>query len=220
MGIIVDLILIAVLAMFVIIGYKKGLTGSLLKLISFAVAVVLAFLLYKPVASAIIKNTNIDETMKTSIISTFNKEENKEELKENEKSGIESSIIKDISKEIENATNEAKNTIIEKSASDITTTIINIGSAIVVYLAARLILVIINFFIKGVTQLPLIKQVDKVGGIAYGLLEGAVIIYVILGIISFINIMWPTNMVAQAINKSTIGSILYENNIILNLLFK
>lgn len=205
--------------MFVIIGYKKGLTGSLLKLISFAVAVVLAFLLYKPVASAVIKNTNIDETMKASIISTFNKEENKGEAKE-EKKGIESSIIKDISEEIENATAEAKNTIIEKSANDITITIINIGSAIVVYLVARLVLVIISFFIKGVTQLPLIKQVDKIGGIAYGLLEGAVIIYVILGIISFVNVMWPTNMAAQAINKSAIGNMLYENNIVLNLLFK
>lgn len=219
MGIIVDLILIAVLAMFVIIGYKKGLTGSLLKLISFAVAVALAFLLYKPVASAVIKNTNIDETMKASIISTFNKEENKGETKE-EKKGIESSIIKDISEEIENVTAEAKNTIIEKSANDITITIINIGSAIVVYLVARLVLVIISFFIKGVTQLPLIKQVDKIGGIAYGLLEGAVIIYVILGIISFVNVMWPTNMAAQAINKSAIGNMLYENNIVLNLLFK
>ncbi len=220
MGIIVDLILIVCLAVFIIIGYRKGLTGSLLKLISFAVAIVLAIILYKPLASAIINNTKIDENMKASIIDTFNKEENGTAEEKSEEKGIESAIVKDISKEIENATAEAKTAIIEKSANDITITIINIGSAIIVYLVARVILIIISFFVNGITQLPIIKQIDKTGGIIYGLLEGAVIIYIVLGIISFANVMWPGNAIAQAINKSAIGSMMYGNNIILNILFK
>ena len=218
MGIIVDLILIACLAAFIIMGYRKGLTGNLLKLISFAVAIVLAIVLYKPVANFIIDNTKIDDNMKASIINTFNKEESQPEKEE--QTGIQNMIIKNISKDIQEATEEAKNSIIEKSANDISITIINAGSAIAVYLVARIILVIISFFIKGITELPIIKQIDKTGGIIYGLVEGAIIIYVILGIISFANVMWPANAVAQAINRSAIGSMLYNNNIILNILLK
>ena len=48
MGIIVDLIIIAVVLLFIFLGYKKGLTGSLIKLLSFIIAIVVAFVLYKP----------------------------------------------------------------------------------------------------------------------------------------------------------------------------
>ena len=65
MGIIVDLIIIAVLLLFVGMGYKKGLTGSLIKLASFAIALVLAFILYKPVGNMVIENTQIDEQIET-----------------------------------------------------------------------------------------------------------------------------------------------------------
>ena len=40
MGVIVDLILIAILLAFMIIGYARGLAGSLIKLASFAIAMI------------------------------------------------------------------------------------------------------------------------------------------------------------------------------------
>ena len=61
MGIIVDLIIVAILILFILMGYKKGFTGSLIKLASFAIALVLAFVLYKPVANIVIEKTQIDE---------------------------------------------------------------------------------------------------------------------------------------------------------------
>ena len=61
MGIIVDLILIAFFILFIFVGYKKGLAGSLIKLCSFVIALILALALYKPVANAIKDNTQIDE---------------------------------------------------------------------------------------------------------------------------------------------------------------
>ena len=65
MGIIVDLIIIAVVLLFIFLGYKKGLTGSLIKLLSFIIAIVVAFVLYKPVANAVIEG-NQGETFETS----------------------------------------------------------------------------------------------------------------------------------------------------------
>ena len=47
MSIIIDIIIIAIIALCVILGYKRGLTGSLLKILSFVLAIVIAFILFK-----------------------------------------------------------------------------------------------------------------------------------------------------------------------------
>ena len=76
MGVIVDLILIAILLAFMVIGYIRGLAGSLIKLASFAIAIVLAVTLYKPISNTLIEKTQIDEKIEEALIQNFSKEEN------------------------------------------------------------------------------------------------------------------------------------------------
>ena len=218
MGIIIDLIIVAIFALFIMMGCKKGLTGSLIKLLSFAIALILAFILYKPVASIVTNNTQIDENIEQAIVSTFNgKTENEQEPQDNkdEESGINKTILDNINKEIENATSEAKDQIVDNTAKSLTTTIINVGSGICVFIVARFILFIIGIFANQITNLPILKQIDKLGGIAYGAVEALVIIYLILAIISFTAVINPENGIVSAI-----GSMLYNNNLILKFLFK
>ena len=209
MGIIIDLIIVAIFALFIMMGCKKGLTGSLIKLLSFAIALILAFILYKPVASIVTNNTQIDENIEQAIVSTFNgKTENEQEPQDNK------------DEEIENATSDAKDQIVDNTAKSLTTTIINVGSGICVFIVARFILFIIGIFANQITNLPILKQIDKLGGIAYGAVEALVIIYLILAIISLTAVINPENGIVSAILKSSIGSMLYNNNLILRFLFK
>ena len=85
MGIIVDLIIIAVVLLFIFLGYKKGLTGSLIKLLSFIIAIVVAFVLYKPVANAVIENTVIDDNIRTTLSATLGVEDKTENTEETKK---------------------------------------------------------------------------------------------------------------------------------------
>lgn len=216
MGIIVDLIIIAVVLLFIFLGYKKGLTGSLIKLLSFIIAIVVAFVLYKPVANAVIENTVIDDNIRTTLSATLSATLGVKDKTENTKENVPSTIMNNINKEIENATDEVKANVIDHT----TITIVNIGSGIVIFLAVRVILVIISLFAKILTDLPVIKQVDKLGGLAYGAIEGIVIVYAVLAVISLTSVIWANNAVVTAIAKSSLGEMLYNNNIILNLLFK
>ena len=220
MGVIVDLIIIAIVLLFIIVGYKKGLTGSLIKLLSFAIAVVLALILYKPVANTIIQRTQIDENLENAIITTFRSQENNQIKQEKKQSNMPETIVNNINTQIDEATAEAKNAIVENTAMKTTKTIINIGSGILIYIIVRFLLFIISIFAKQITKLPIIKQMDKTGGIIYGILEGMVIVYILLSIISLLSVIWNDNIIIQAITKSTIGDMLYNNNIILKLLFK
>ena len=150
-----------------------------------------------------------DITDTTDATETTDKTENTEE-------NVPSTIMDNINKEIENATDEVKANVIDNT----TITIVNIGSGIVIFLAVRVILVIISLFAKILTDLPVIKQVDKLGGLAYGAIEGIVIVYAVLAVISLTSVIWANNAVVTAIAKSSLGEMLYNNNIILNLLFK
>ena len=139
-----------------------------------------------------------------------------EDKTENTEENVPSTIMDNINKEIENATDEVKANVIDHT----TITIVNIGSGIVIFLAVRVILVLISLFAKILTDLPVIKQVDKLGGLAYGAIEGIVIVYAVLAVISLTSVIWANNAVVTAIAKSSLGEMLYNNNIILNLLFK
>ena len=209
MGIIVDLILIACFILFIFVGYKKGLAGSLIKLCSFVIALILALALYKPVANVIKDNTQIDENIKSTIVETFGQQEQTQE------ENMPKDLVQNISSEIENATSE----VVNNTAQSISDTIINIGAGIVIFIVARLLLIIVSIFAKQIVKLPIIGLVDKVGGIAYGAVEGIVIIYIVLGLISLSSLIWVDNAVVTAITNSGIGSFLYNNNIILKIFF-
>lgn len=220
MGIVVDLIIVVILAGCIITGIKKGLTGSIIKLVSFIVALVLAFMLYKPVAAAITKNTQIDENIQNTIIQTFSKEKEETPGDSSQEQNMPTKFVQDINSKIENETTDARNKIVEETAKTTTTTIINIGSGIIVFIVARILLVIVSLFAKTITNLPIISQIDKIGGLAYGAVEGMLVIYIVLGLISLTSLIWANNSVVTAVTKSTIASILYNNNIILNILLK
>ena len=82
MEIIVDLIILAIFAICLGLGFKKGLTGSLLKIISFILALVIAFLLFKPVSNFIVDHTNWDETLEQAIRQTLIEENSQENNQE------------------------------------------------------------------------------------------------------------------------------------------
>ena len=214
MGIIVDLIIVGILVLCVFFGYKRGLTGSLLKIVTFLLALIIAFILFKPVSNFIINNTKLDENLESSIKSMFL------EVEENDTSSNMPTAMTDyINKVIEDAADDAKTAVVETAARDVAISIINLGVVIVVYIIARIILIFVKGIASLITKLPVIKQFDKLGGIIFGLLKALVIIYVILAIISFVSTVITDSGVIDAINQSFIGKGMYNNNILLEIVF-
>ena len=67
MTLIVDLIIVGIIALCAILGYFRGLTKSLLKIVSFVLALVIAFVLFKPISLLIINHTQIDDNIQKAI---------------------------------------------------------------------------------------------------------------------------------------------------------
>lgn len=218
MSIIIDLIILGILAISIFFGYKKGLTKCIIKIFSFIIAVVVAAILFKPVSNFVIKNTEIDDYIKESIISLVG-----DDIQENgevkEDTNLPQAIVDYINKSIQNVANEAKENVVPIVAEEIATTTVNVGVAILLFIIIRIALIFVSAISKLITDLPIIKQFDKLGGILYGALKAFVILFVLFALISLVSPMIEQTGIITAIHESTIGSILYDNNPLLKIVF-
>ena len=214
MSIIIDLIIVGIIALCVIVGYAKGLTGALIKIVSFVLSLIIAFILYMPLSNYIINNTQIDDMIENTIRESILKNDDQTQKEEN----MPTAITDYINKKVEDASNSVKENVVNSTAKDVSQTIVRAGTWIMLFIIARIALIVLKFITALIAKLPVIKQFDKLGGIIYGLLEGLVITYFALALISFITPMTKENL-SSDINKSYIGSSMYNNNLLLKIIF-
>jgi len=71
MSILVDLIIIAIIALCTFVGYKRGLIKASIRILSFFIAIAIALLLYRPVAGVIINHTGLGESIQGRIVTNI-----------------------------------------------------------------------------------------------------------------------------------------------------
>lgn len=214
MGIVLDLIILAILVLSIIMGYRKGLIGVIFSLCAFILALLITWILYTPITNLIIKNTQIDENIKNIIIENGVIELDNE--KENEDENIINSYIQ---KYVSVPVTETANEAIETVAGVVAEKVVAIGTAIALFIVVRIALILIKFVAEGIASLPIIKQFNKIGGTAYGVIRGLFVVYVIFAILFFVVSVNNTGTISNAINTSIISKFLYTNNIILKIIF-
>lgn len=207
MNFVIDIIVILIFLACIFFGYKRGLTGVIIKVLSFVLSILISLILFKPISAIIIDHTDIYDNLSNSIKVTIQEDE-KEEKNNSEKPNV---MLDSINEKIEETEEDATTAI----ANNVAEIIINIIVLVILFIVIRIILFFIRFIFSAITELPIIKQIDKLGGFIYGLLEALLIVFVILAIISFIDI--PE--LQLAIKTSIITSILYNNNLLLMLFF-
>lgn len=228
MGIILDIVVVATLALSIFMGYRKGLIGVAYNLCAFFVAIAITWILYTPITNFVIDNTLFDENIKTFIIekSSIHEEEQKENTKnknkkqeKDEKAKQNQNIEKYIEEYVKVPIKKGANNVIEDTADVISKKVLAIGVAVVLFVVVRLALLLFKFLAEGLAKLPIVKQFNTAGGIIYGALRGGIVIYLFLAVLFFVMSINNSGMVANAINTSFISKYLYANNVILNIIF-
>lgn len=216
MAIAIDLIIAAILGISIFFGYKNGLTKSLIKIVSFIIAIIIAAIFFKPVSNFVIEKTEIDDNIKQAVVNLVIKDV-EEEGKVKEDTNLPKAMVDYINESVENTIEDTKTNIVNKSAEKIAETAINVGTAIILFIIARIILLVITALTDILTDLPVIKQLDKTGGVLYGIIKALLIIFVVFALISLISPALEKTEIIKSINQSFIGSFLYNNNILLNI---
>lgn len=212
-GIILDIIIVAIIALNVIVCYKKGLVKLAVGLVAVIASIIITVILYKPVSNFVIKNTEIDDNIKNSIIENFTSEDEKSEEKEDD------GFMKYIQKYVDDAVNKTRNEIVIEASEVIAVKVINVGVMIVIFIIARIALILLTFITDIITSLPILKQFNEVGGIIYGAIKALLIVYVVLAIVFFIIYTTGNANIANAISSSYVTKFFYNNNLLLNLIF-
>lgn len=213
----VDLIIIIIMVSSIFVGLKKGLISCIIDIAAVIVALILAIILCRPITNVVIENTNFDESLATTISQNIPLSDTdfKVEANTNLPEGI-VNYINSITENVNTSKEEAFNAIGVELASGIISVIVFIA----IFVIVRLVLALIKVVSKIIDKIPLLSQVNKVGGAICGAIEGAIIIYVIFAAVSMIApIISDTNLL-ELINSSNIGSIMYNNNLVLNSMFK
>lgn len=220
MTIIIDLIIIGIFLLSTYLGYRKGLIGVAFKIVSFLIAIAITFVLYKPVTNLIIDHTDWDENIETFIVEKFAgvKTTEKGEIQQ-ETSNMPEVVVNYINSMVKDAVNQSKEAIVLSISHGLAINILQLIVILSLFALVNLLLLFAKAILELVSELPLIKQCNEVGGIVFGMLRGILLIYILLAILSFLTPFISNFPIIAMIKSSFIGGILYNNNLILMLFF-
>lgn len=223
-GIIVDIILFFIIAGNATIGYRRGLTRVIFSICSSIIAIILVFILYKPTTNYIIQHTKASQKLESAFAENlqflFEKDEpeNTQDMQNNHT--INSMLKVFIGDEMGNLIEETTDSVVQYMSVQISHKIISVIVFFALFTIIRLLLYIIRNYIELVANLPIIRVVNGSGGMVYGIIRGFFIIYITFALLSLIMPIVGNTIITEAIQKSLIGSKMFNHNIILNLIFK
>lgn len=205
---ILDIVVIAFIALSVFNGYKKGLVGILVSLVGFIIAIILAFILQGTVLNYANQNTQIPSTIEGVVKQGVTRalQDKQDNIQSSDKFYL--NIINNFS----NTNN------VDEISYNVTQLILKGICFIFIFLVVSIIIFILQMFLDLAFSLPILKSVNMVGGIAASLLMALIKIWVILAIISLLSPLGYISSILSLINQSNLTNFLYNNNLILALL--
>lgn len=184
-----DIILIIIIAFFALLGAKKGLVKTLFGAVSTVISIVLSMILYKPV-SGMLYDSATGDSIRTGVA---------EFIKEKMQTGENFPLF-------------------EQSVETLTSLVINAISFIVVVLAVKVLIIVISNVLNIATKLPVIKQANKLLGMAAGVLSGIIVCYIIIGVIATLSAEGNVRLMQEGIQNSYLAISFYDNNLIAEVL--
>lgn len=204
---IIDLIIILIVALFTFIGYRQGLIKGLIKILSFFIAIILAFTLCTPISNTIMKKTTIDETIENTIIEKLLPE------------GVSENETVKVEEQLSNLLKIDKEGTVKSVAKEFSNKIIKLATLIISFIVIKILFSVFLLFTDLITKIPIIKQFNKLGGTIFGFIKGMILIFTIFAIIFVLSPMIDVSVIDK-INSSILGKIIYNNNLLINLIFK
>ena len=221
---IVDILIIVLILLFTFWFAGKGLVQSLLKSCSWLVSIIATYLLY-PVISGIIRGTVIFDFLKDAVYGVINFGGNGNTSGMGQIDTINSLSLPDVLKGLLIDNNNS--VIYDLLGADslqsyisgyIANIVLNIVVSLVVFIVILIIIRTVTSALKIAVSLPVVKQINSIGGGILGFFWGVVFIWVLMAL-STLFITTPAFAdITMAIDNSILGKLLYDNNIIMNVL--
>lgn len=202
-----DIAVIVVILIFIGIGYKNGLLRMVYTLVSFAAAILIAWLLY-PVMVDLLKGFGLEGTLGDLVRTNYIAPQ-----------AADSSLtITSLPAYLQSMVQTGRIALEDAMTSYVVNIILNIAAFLIVLILARLIIMIVGGVIKVVQHLPVIGCLNHIGGLLFGAFEGVVIVYLVLAVVAAVTPLRENPQVNQYIEDSVLTKQMYQNNLFVNIL--
>jgi len=217
----IDLIILGIIAWNLLLGVKRGLIVSIFNLIGFILAAYITKVVYPTVATVISNSPKVVELVDKFVAKRVDKT-----IENNAATTMDSAfdvfklpgIIKDSlvqSTQFQEGTNALINDFNIAITNMFVNILINVISIIIVFIIARVLISFIVRILDGIAELPLLRQVNKIAGLAFGAVAGILMVYFMFVLLTPTISISPEGAIGRATFSSVLGNYFYSNNIIL-----
>lgn len=223
-GVLVDLVIISIIASNAFWGYRRGLVGVVFKILTFIISLLIMFVLYKPVSNTIMEHTKIDEWLTTKIAESIQGTSLADgqllNYEESGNSNVSKVAIDELNSFVKDALRKSADNVVGYVSQNVAIQMVRIGTMMLLFIVSRFLLLFIRFIAEMIANLPIIKMFNRSGGLVYGVVKGFLVTYVILGIFSIASPFIYNWGVLDAIQDSTLGKKMYNDNVIIEFISK
>jgi len=225
------IVVIAILAIGAIIGLKKGFVDMLFGAVSMTIALILAIVIGPKLGTFVQENTGFTDKVAAKVTQTLNLEELAIELPEPDdfvanlnlpevmKDKITSAEFTE-KLDLDKVAEDASAKMAEVVAVFLAKMIITALCFVIVYIITLILLYLINKVLDVFAKLPLLKQANQLAGMALGLFQGILVIWLFFAVITVIGGTEFGQTTFGYINDSKLLSFIYTNNIPMNFITK
>lgn len=221
----IDGAIIIILLITFFIGAYRGIMKTIFKTFSSVISLTISFSLH-PIVSRLVRATPIFDVLKSHIADKLGLDLTPVAMSQPEQSSLIASLpLPDflIDALVENNNSVVHSLLDVHGIADyicgyIANIIINISVTIILTIIVIIIMKVITRSLNIISRLPIIHQFNYLGGGLVGLITGVIIIWVVFMVLMlFVTAGFYTEFLA-AIDNSLLGKILFENNILNNLI--
>ncbi len=202
--VILDLLLVALIALGAFSGHKKGLVGVVVGFASLILSIVLAFGF-----QGIVSNAIYDSGLGVKVKDVA--QENMQKMIDDGES-IDNSFYGSI------ISNVATTDDIGKAAEAVSRFVMKGLSFIAIFFIVRIICYILQMILNVVFNLPILSSINGIGGTAVGVISVLIKVWIVLAIISFISPLPAFEGLTSYIDKTFLVKLLYNNNMLVALI--
>ena len=219
----VDLLIVIIMLLFIIVGYKKGLIKELVTLASSIIALVLALIVY-PAINTILRLTALYTMIYTGVLAKVQQIDFGKGFQTQGKAITEGItwLPKILTEQIKNNNNTAMyeilgvRTIEEYISTYITNMIIAMIAIFITWFLLKFILIgVLRLLASVIEHLPIISTLNQIGGLIVGGIKGALTLSIVALIVPVVLTSSNWSELSVQIEASYLVEFIYKHNLVI-----
>ena len=208
-----------------IAGWTRGLFKVLLSLAGMIASIMVATYIAPNVSGYLEEHTTWDDEIAVYISEKMSFADSENEISK----GIQVEVINDLpisetlkANILDNNNSEMYSAldatgVYDYIAKSIAVVILNATVFLILMLVSHVFFMSLGKAAEGLTKLPILRSIDKVGGVTLGALQALIIVWVMFLILSITSTFEISQKMIESINQIGILKLLYDNNILLDI---